>query len=68
MNFKDLTPEQQLKARNCKTAEDVLELVKSEGYELSVDELDAVAGGAWDIVAELDEFFGDCENFQFNDH
>ena len=45
MNFEDLTPEQQKKARACKTPEDILALAKEEGYELSQEELDAVAGG-----------------------
>ncbi len=49
MDFKDLTPEQQAKAKACKTPEDILELAKSEGYELADEELDAVSGGGmWD--------------------
>jgi len=47
MNFEDLTPEQQEKARACKTPEEVLALAKQEGYELSDAELDGIAGGAW---------------------
>ena len=47
MNFEDLTPEQQEKARACKTPEEMLELAKQEGYELSDAELDGIAGGAW---------------------
>lgn len=45
MTFNDLTPEQQEKARACKTAEDILALAKSEGYELSDEELESVSGG-----------------------
>ena len=45
MNFADLTPEQQEKARACKTPEDVLALAKAEGYELADEELEAVSGG-----------------------
>ena len=45
MEFKSLTPEQQDKARACKTAEELVALAKSEGYELSDDELTAIAGG-----------------------
>ena len=45
VDFKDLTPEQQEKARACKTPEDVLALAKAEGYELSDEDLEAVSGG-----------------------
>ena len=48
MKFSDLTPEQQEKARACKTPEDMLALAKAEGYELSDEDLEAVSGGnAW---------------------
>lgn len=48
MEFDKLTEEQEAKARACKTPEEVLALAKEEGYELSDDELEAVAGGgAW---------------------
>jgi len=45
MNFEDLTPEQQEKAKACKTPKDILELAKEEGYELSDEELGSVSGG-----------------------
>ena len=49
MEFKDLTPEQQAKARACKSPEDILALAKEEGYGLSDEELDSIAGGKnWD--------------------
>ena len=39
MNFDDLTPEQQEKAKACKSVEDVLALAKEEGCELTDAEL-----------------------------
>ena len=51
MEYKDLTPEQQEKVDACKTPEDILALAKSEGYELSEDEMDQISGGlflGWD--------------------
>ena len=45
MRFEELTPEQQEKAKACKTPEDVLALAKAEGYELSDKELDDISGG-----------------------
>ena len=47
MNFEDLTEEQKKKVRECKTSEDLLALAKEEGYELSDEELESVAGGAY---------------------
>jgi predicted ribosomally synthesized peptide with nif11-like leader len=40
-----LTPEQQEKAKACKTPEDVMALAKEVGYDLSEDELAALSGG-----------------------
>ena len=54
MSFNDLTPEQQKKARACKTPEDMLALAKAEGYELTDDELQAISGGnAWDRIEDF---------------
>ena len=49
MNFEDLSPELQEKAKACKTPEDILALAKEEGYSLSDAELEAVSGsgGGW---------------------
>ena len=35
VDFKDLTPDQMEKARACKTPDELLELARQEGYELS---------------------------------
>ena len=45
MKFEELSPELQEKAKACKTPEEILDLAKEEGYELSDAELDGVAGG-----------------------
>ena len=45
MNSEDLTPEQREMAKNCSTPEELLELSRKHGYELSPEELDAVSGG-----------------------
>ena len=48
MRFEDLTPGQKEKAKACKSVDELLEMAKEEGYELSDDELEAVSGGDWD--------------------
>ena len=45
MNFEDLSSELKEKAKACKTPEDILALAKEEGYTLSEEELDGIAGG-----------------------
>ncbi len=45
--IKELSPEQRAKARQCKNPEEVLVLAKEEGYELSDDDLESIAGGFW---------------------
>ena len=46
MNFDELTEEQKVKAKACKTPEEMLELASKEGHELSIDELEDAAGGS----------------------
>ena len=53
MEFKDLTEEQKAEVRACKSPEEILELAKDEGYELSDEELESISGGAdwnFDII------------------
>lgn len=47
MNYEDLTPDMMDKARACKTPEELLQLAKESGYELSDKELEQISGG-WD--------------------
>lgn len=41
----DITPELRDKAKACQTPEELLALAKKEGYKLTEDQLEAVAGG-----------------------
>ena len=44
MNLKDLNEEQGAKVAKCTSPEEVLELAKNEGYELSDDDIEQVVG------------------------
>lgn len=43
--WKGLTPEQQEKAKNAKGPEEILAFARDEGYELTDEQLESVAGG-----------------------
>lgn len=43
----DLTPEQQEKARECKTKEELMDLLAEEDIEIPMDALENVAGGCF---------------------
>lgn len=45
VNSEDITPELKAKAHACETPEELLELAQSEGYKLTVEEVDSIAGG-----------------------
>lgn len=47
MELTNLTPEQIEKAKACKTTDDLVALAKSEGVELSDEQLETVSGGSW---------------------
>lgn len=56
MKFENLTPEQQEKAKACKTPEDLIALAKQEGYDLSDEELKEVSGGvSWDCISDCSD-------------
>lgn len=45
MDLSNISPELMEQARACKSAEELLALAKSEGIELSDEQLDGIAGG-----------------------
>ena len=45
--WEDLSEEQKAKVRGCATPEELISLAQEDGYELSDDELEAVAGGSF---------------------
>ena len=45
MNYENLSPELKNKAKACKTSEELIALAKSEGIELTDEQLNAVSGG-----------------------
>ena len=45
MKYDDLTDEQKAKVMACKTADELVELAKAEGVELSDEQLNSIAGG-----------------------
>ena len=45
MNYENLSPEQQERAKACKSPEELAVLAEEEGFELSDEMLEGVAGG-----------------------
>lgn len=45
MEYNDLTDEQKAKVKACKTVEELVELAKAEGVELTDEQLNSFAGG-----------------------
>ena len=64
MEYNELSEEKKAKARACATPEEVLALAKEEGYELSDEELAAVAGGG---VWGCDDYVNKCPNACLSD-
>ena len=60
MKFEDLSPELREKAKTCTSTDELVELAKTEGVELSDEALDSVAGGsAWNCASVCPEN-GEC--------
>ena len=58
MSIEDFTPEQVEMAKACKTAEELFDLAKQEGVELTDEQLDQVSGGVnWGITDNLEKIF-----------
>ena len=55
MNLDDLSPELKEKALACKSPQEILELAKSEGYELSDETLETISGGSWEDWSQCEE-------------
>ncbi len=47
MDFQDLSPEQQEKVKACNSVDELVAFAKSEGVELTDEQLNQVAGGGW---------------------
>ena len=47
MRPEDLTPEQREKALACTSLEELMDLAKEEGLDLSDDEIEGITGGGW---------------------
>ena len=45
--YEKLSEEMKAKAANCKTDDELVTLAKSEGIELTDDQLDAISGGSF---------------------
>lgn len=58
MEFKDLTPEQREKAKTCTSPEELLAFAQAEGFDLSDEQIEAVAGGS-----DWDDCPFDCQDF-----
>lgn len=59
MTLDDLSPELREKALACKTPEDLIELAKEEGIDLSDDQLQAISDGfEWSCSSDK------CEDYE----
>jgi len=56
INDLDISPELKEKVRACKTTDEMLALAKAEGYKLSDEEMQAVAGGGWSCLSDCGDF------------
>ena len=50
MNIENLSPELREKVLACETKEQLIELVKEEGVELTDEQIDEISGGGCDLL------------------
>lgn len=50
MNLEDLSTEMREKMLDCETKEQLVELTKDEGIELTDEQIDAISGGGCDLL------------------
>ena len=60
MNFNDLSPELREKAMACKTREELEALCKEEGFEITDELIEGVAGGVACPIHGCDELNDTC--------
>ena len=52
--FDGLSDDLKKKVTECKTSEELMKLAKTEGIELTDEQLDAISGGAWVCTCDDD--------------
>ena len=60
-----LTDEQKEKVEAAQTPEELIALAKETGYELSPEQLEAVAGGAWKLCYGQCGYYDVCPDFKY---
>ncbi len=59
-----LTDEQKKKAQSAQSPDELLAIVKEAGYELSAEQLEAIAGGKWEPCWDNCVVYDVCPYFE----
>ncbi|MER1993028.1 MAG: Nif11 family protein [Eubacteriales bacterium] len=59
-----LTDEQKKKAKSAQSPEEILAIAKEAGYELSAEQLEAIAGGKWEPCWDNCVVYDVCPYFE----